>query len=152
MSLQGKRQLQARLTAIGKTEVMLRQVAVQGVAEAKSRVPRKTANLARTIRIGRVTRTNVSLFAGGVRSVGYAAYVELGTRPHDIVPRTRQALAWGGARRLSGSLRSGAKPTNFAKRVHHPGTKAKPFLRPGLMAAAETATIKSVVKLWNGAA
>jgi hypothetical protein len=51
--------------------------------------------------------------------VPYAKYVYLGTRPHDIVPRNKKALAWFGT---SGSL-------NFAKLVKHPGTKANPYIR-----------------------
>lgn len=152
MSLQGKRQLDARLRAIGDTRVLLRDIQIHGVREAKLLVPRKTGNLGRTIRVGTVTNTSASIVAGGERNVGYAAAVEQGTRPHVIVPRKAKVLAWGGKRRLSGSLAKGSKPTHFAMRVNHPGTKAKPYLVPGLRKAATEQGIDAIVNLWNGAA
>jgi len=51
-----------------------------------------------------------------------ARYVEEGTRAHDIYPRNAQALFWPGAR-------------HPVAHVHHPGTKANPFLERGLNAA-----------------
>jgi hypothetical protein len=144
--------MQARLKAIGNTEVLVRDIIIHGVAYAKAEVPRKTANLARTIRPGRITADSGELVAGGTQNVGYARYVEQGTRPHIIRPRNKKALAWGGQRRLSGSLRSGSKPDHFATIVHHPGTKAHPFLVPGLQKAVNQEGLDIIVKLWNGAA
>lgn len=148
-ALQGKVQLERRFAAIAKTEVLVRTIIVHGVAEAKHLVPRKTGNLGRSIRPGRITATSGELIAGGVLRVGYARFVEQGTRPHIIRPRNRKALAWGGSRRLSGSLRSGSAPTNFATLVHHPGTRAKPYLVPGLQKAAKEQGSDAIVKLWN---
>lgn len=51
----------------------------------------------------------------------YALAVHEGTRPHDIVPKTKRVLAWQGP----------AGPV-FSRRVHHPGTKPKPFLDDAL--------------------
>lgn len=53
----------------------------------------------------------------------YAIYLEFGTPPHIIRPRTKKALSWtegkgGGGKRF------------FAKIVHHPGTDPQPFIRP----------------------
>lgn len=152
MKLIGERQLQARLKAIGQTELLMRDITIHGVREAKLLVPIKTANLQRTIRPGDVSRSRAEIRAGGTRQVGYAAAVELGTRAHVIRPRKAKVLAWGGSRRLSGSLRSGSKPTHFARSVRHPGTRAKPYLRPGLQKAATTFGLDTIVKLWNGAA
>lgn len=50
---------------------------------------------------------------------GHAAWVELGTRPHIIRPNSKKALHWPGAR-------------HPVKVVHHPGTRAQPYLRPAL--------------------
>jgi hypothetical protein len=61
-------------------------------------------------------------------------------------------LAWGGSRRLSGNLRSGAKATNFARRVNHPGTKAKPYLRPAAEEVVRENGIDLIVRAWNDAA
>lgn len=48
-------------------------------------------------------------------TASYAPYVEFGTAPHVIVPKTAKALYWTGA----------AHPV---KKVNHPGTKANPFM------------------------
>lgn len=55
----------------------------------------------------------------------YAPYVNDGTRPHIIRPRTKQALRF----RVGGR-------TVFAKVVHHPGTRARPFLDDALRQVA----------------
>lgn len=51
--------------------------------------------------------------------VPYALAVHEGSKPHEILPRNKQALRW-------------ATPDGtafwFAKRVHHPGFKGDPFL------------------------
>lgn len=58
-------------------------------------------------------------------NVEYAPYVHDGTRPHIIRPRRRQALRF----RVGGM-------TVFAKVVHHPGTRARPFLDRALIEVA----------------
>jgi hypothetical protein len=50
----------------------------------------------------------------------YAAYVELGTSPHEITAHG----PW--------SLRSGVTGQYFGSHVHHPGTRPMPFLRPAV--------------------
>jgi hypothetical protein len=152
-TITGQRQLQARLDAIGKApREMLREVGLTAVADAKKIVPRRTGNLGRTIRIGSLTDTHVEVMAGGQLNVGYAAVVEYGSRPHVILPKRRKALAWGGARTLGGRLRSGGTPTNFARRVNHPGTRPKPFLIPAFSHALDIVGLSMIVKEWNGAA
>lgn len=61
-------------------------------------------------------RSDVS--AGGLGGVRYAPFVHDGTRAHDIHPRRRKSLRF-----VSGG------GFVFARRVHHPGTTARPFLR-----------------------
>lgn len=51
-----------------------------------------------------------------------ALIVETGSRPHEIRPHAGGVLAWRGA---DGKMA-------FAKVVHHPGTRAQPYLRPAL--------------------
>jgi len=46
-------------------------------------------------------------------------WIEFGTEPHTILPKNRQALFWEGAE-------------HPVKRVEHPGTKPRPFMRPSL--------------------
>jgi hypothetical protein len=145
--------LQKRFAAITDTRKLLGQVALLGVREAKLIVTRKTGNLGRTIRIGTISETSAQILAGGQGGVGYAQAVEFGTGPHVIVPRKARVLAWGGDRRLSGSLRTGAKATHFAHRVNHPGSRAKPYLMPGAKVAVEKAGLgNTIVTAWNGAA
>ena len=149
----GGDKLQARLVALGKApEGMLREVGLRGVAEAKRLVPRRTGNLGRTIRIGNLSDTAVEIRAGGTVEVGYAAAVEYGSRPHAIVPRRARVLAWGGQRTLAGGLRAGSRPTNFARRVNHPGTKARPYLFPGMERALDLIGLGEFVRRWNEAA
>lgn len=59
-------------------------------------------------------------------NVDYAPMVHDGTRPHIIRPRTKQVLKFN----VGGQV-------VFAKVVHHPGTRARPFLDRAL--AEETA-------------
>jgi hypothetical protein len=72
-------------------------------------------------------------------SAPYAAYVELGTRPHIIRPHDRPRGGFigdhnpGPFQRGGHSLRwfEGGEPI-FAWLVHHPGSKPYPYLRPAL--------------------
>lgn len=156
--LEGAGDLDARLRGLADgtaSRMVLGRFGLLAVQRAKERVPRKTGNLDRTIRVGDVDEQNqsVTILAGGTSNVGYARYVEEGTAPHIIRPKAKKALAWGGARRLSGSLRKGAKATSFAKVVNHPGTRARPYLKPGAEAAlAEVGLANVVVNVWNRAA
>jgi hypothetical protein len=149
--IRGIPQLRARIEAITPNAGLLRKVALLAVREQKLLAPRKTGNLARTIHLGAVTPTRAETIA----SADYAAYVEQGTRPHEIRPRNRKALRWaadGASARLSGTPRSGGR-VRFAKRVMHPGTRAQPFMVPGAQKAVEGAGLKAaVVKEWNDAA
>jgi hypothetical protein len=140
-------QLMARLHAIGEPAPVLRVMQLGTIREAKLLVHRKTGHLRRSIVPGAITRDTATVEA----RTPYAATVELGSRPHIIRPKRAKVLAWGGTRRLSGTLASGSKPTHFARVVHHPGTKPYPYLIPGAKKAV--AGIKdAVVKIWNKAA
>lgn len=158
MSLEGADSLNKRFEALRNGTAdkrLLGQFGLLAVQFAKDMVPRKTGNLGRTIRVSNVdvARQSVSVVAGGQRNVGYAAMVEFGTRPHLIVPVRARVLAWGGPRRLSGNLRSGARATSFAKRVHHPGTRPKPYLVPaGEKALREVDKAAAIIQTWNNAA
>lgn len=131
---------------------IMARVGMLAVREAKALVPQKTRNLHRTIRLGPHDEHHALIYAGGERQVGYAAYVEFGTKAHDIYPRKARVLAWGGPRRLSGTLRSGAKAEHFAMHVRHPGTRPKPYLVPGAKAAMRKAGMRDdLIKAWNDA-
>ena len=150
----GQAALERRLAAIASArtpQALLRSLAVLVVQNAKVAVPRRTGNLARSIQVGQASATSATVVAGA----SYAAFVELGTRPHEITPAAKSALrfaASAGGARLSGSPRKGAAVV-FAKRVHHPGTKPHPFMLPAARKAVADAHLDDViVGLWNGAA
>jgi len=140
----------ARLHAVGGSgsSALMRQYGLQTVREAKLLVHRKTGNLGRSIRLASASPTQAIVEAGA----NYAAFVEYGTRPHTITPKVARVLAWGGPRRLSGALRTGAKPTNFAMVVHHPGSRPYPFLIPGAKIAVQKSDGEIIVRAWNDAA
>jgi hypothetical protein len=146
-SVQGLDALVKRLNAIGEPHPVLRAAQIKTISEAQALVHRKTGHLQRSIVPGPITATHARVEA----RTPYAASLELGARPHIIRPKTARVLAWGGPRRLTGTLRSGAAPTNFAMVVHHPGNKPYPYLIPGARKAV--ASIKDmIVTLWNQAA
>lgn len=151
-ALRGYGAMQARLTAVGKVSTrtaMLVQWQKATIRQAKLTVARRTGNLGRSIHEG----VNGDDYAQVVASASYAAAVELGRRELDIYPRVKRALAWGGPRRQSGSLRSGGMATNFARHVHQPARRAQPFLAPAaLWALRNEGLLASVTAAWNAAA
>lgn len=152
--LTGYTELKRRFAAIGmngRTAPFMRALGLAAVREQKLLVHRKTGNTGRTIKVEAVSDTSVTTSAGGA-----AVYLELGTRAHEITPKARMALRFApgaGGARLSGRPRAGAAVV-FAKRVHHPGSKAYPFMVPGAQKALANAdnTIGPLVDRWNGAA
>lgn len=150
ISIIGIPQLQRRLKAIDAVagRPLLRKIQIDATANAKRAVPRKTGHLGRTIGPGGLTDSYTIVKA----TANYAAYVELGTRPHIIRPKNKKVLAWGANRRLSGATRKGSAMI-FARVVHHPGTKPQPFLVPGAVAAVKSNVGADViVRAWNKAA
>lgn len=149
--------LQRRLKAIGDMRLILGYVGELVVGEGKknTRPFRKTGNLGRSIRVQQVTKSSVTVIAGGVGGVGYARYVEQGTglygpRKRKIVPRTAKVLSWtSGGSRLTGK---GAGATRkFARSVR--GRKATPYLVPAAKSVLSKAGISDiVVKAWNSGA
>lgn len=158
--LQGYEALNARITAVAAPKVrhaVGRRWQVATIRGAKIRVPRRTGNLGRTIHEGEITDVSASV----VVSANYAAAVELGRRAVTIRPKLGRigrngrpaALAWGGNRRLSGSLRSGSSPTSFAREVHQPARAGRPFLRPAAIEALQQENLTDeLVVAWNAAA
>ncbi len=100
--------------------------------EAAIRAPLVTGELILSINAAPVTG---SLSAGTLTgivssSLPRALWVEEGTKAHVIRPRKKKALRWA-------SNGTGAEGWRFAKKVNHPGTKAKPFLKPALASKRE---------------
>lgn len=150
MTLQGHRQLNARLRAIGRTERFLRDIQLDTIAGAKARVHRKTGFLARSIVAGAVDQDSAIVYV----NAPYAAAEEFGSKPHVIVPKRARVLAWPSAegRRLSGRARTGTTAMTFAQKVRHPGTKAHPYIIPAALDALRKRGINAIIKRWNAAA
>lgn len=54
----------------------------------------------------------------GAKTVEYAYYVEVGTRPHVITPNGKGALSWeGSAHPVNAVNHPGTTPTNFMKKA-----------------------------------
>jgi hypothetical protein len=100
--------------------------------EAAIRAPLVTGELVLSINAAPVTGTlSAGTLLGTVSSsLPRALWVEEGTKAHVILPRKKKALRWA-------SNGTGAEGWRFAKKVNHPGTKAKPFLKPALASKRE---------------
>jgi Bacteriophage HK97-gp10, putative tail-component len=83
--------------------------------------PVKTGRLRSSIR-WRMGKDGRGLFGLVGTDVEYAGLIHSGTRPHIIVPKSKMALYWKGAQ-------------HPVRVVHHPGTKARPFLLNALREA-----------------
>jgi len=76
-----------------------------------------TGSLIKSLRVDAVSPMQAKV---GTEIV-YATDVEFGTAAHEITPRTGKCLAF----KIDGKM-------VFVKRVHHPGSKAKPFFNPAI--------------------
>jgi len=90
---------------------ILDQVAAEVEQDIKRNAPVDSGELVRSVR----RRGNIITI-----SAPHWHFVEYGTEPHIIRPRTKQALWWPGAR-------------HPVKMVRHPGTQAQPFIRPAAL-------------------
>ncbi|GIH26069.1 hypothetical protein Aph01nite_43790 [Acrocarpospora phusangensis] len=84
-------------------------------ADARRYAPIDTGRLVESIRVHRRGAYTRRIHA----HAPYAAWVEYGTAPHIIRPNSKKALHWPTARH----------PVAV---VHHPGTRAQPYLRPAV--------------------
>lgn len=139
-------------------ERALRTLALSVTEEAKQRAPRRTGNLARTIRVRTVTAREAVVVA----SANYAPFVEYGTGIYGptgqrIRPKAKKVLAWRtGAVRLSGRsrTRNGQQLAGWAFARSVKGSPARPFMGPGAKAALAKVNrlVDDVIAAWNGAA
>lgn len=90
---------------------VLNEVAKEVEQDIKRNAPVDTGELVRSVR----RRDNLITI-----SAPHWHFVEYGTRPHIIRPRSKQALWWPGAH-------------HPVKSVYHPGTQAQPFIRPAAL-------------------
>lgn len=74
-------------------------------------------------------------------TVRYGQWLELGSPPHVIRAKTKKGLFWGAAR-------ADGKPL-IVRSVNHPGTKARPIIRPTI--ERNLPALKADIKrIWNG--
>ncbi len=124
IKIQGLEELNARLAAYPSISIPILQRAVDGSQAllakntTRTNVPWKTGNLLHSFRF-----SSGYLMARWYPTAAYAAFVEEGTKPHVILPRSKQALYWPSA----------AHPV---KKVNHPGTAPNPFMER-IVAAAQ---------------
>ena len=139
VTFKGLPQLRDRVDALDDLGPIMRDLALDAISEQKRRAPVRTGNLRRSIRLGRITARSAETIAGA----NYAAYVEFGTRAHEIRPRTKRALRW-----------KDGTGYRFARYVRHPGTRAQPFMIPGAEKAIAGArgVLERIVRNWNNAA
>lgn len=112
-----------RATSRSEGEIAARQV----VARAKVLAPVDTGRLRASIRVERRSILGLRQRWTVGSDVEYAPMVNDGTKPHIIRPRTKKAL----------KFKMGGK-TVYAKVVHHPGTRARPFLDRALADVARS--------------
>jgi hypothetical protein len=133
-STKGVPQLQKRLTAVSHAGGgILKAWQTAAVAYSKVYAPKRSGHLKQSIHPGVLS----DLRATVETSAPYAAAQEFGSKPHEIRPVRAKVLAWGGARRLTGTLRAGSKPTSFARVVQHPGNPATHFMDRGAKRALD---------------
>ena len=154
-ALQGYEHLQRRLHAISgpqATAGLMRTIGLAAIREQKLLVQRKTGITGRSVHLADVTATTALTLAAGA-----ARFLEDGTRAHDITPNAKKALRWAASSstgfRLTGSPRKGSSVGwAFAKVVHHPGTKAHPFMLPGAqLAVSKSGALDKIIVDWNKA-
>ena len=115
--------LQRTMTNASRRE--LKEASRQVVNRAKVLAPVRTGRLRASIR---AEEPRIFSLRGSVKvgsDLEYAGFVNDGTRPHIIRPVRARALRF----------KVGGK-TVFAKLVHHPGTRARPFLDRALREVA----------------
>jgi HK97 gp10 family phage protein len=128
------------------TEEILNKAALETQDVAKGLVPVDTGRLRVSIKVTRPSRLTRDVST----DVDYAGDVEFGTSAHDITPKSGKFLVFrggpiaqewspdsGGGRMLYRSGKTGRAVKSkkrgemiFAKKVRHPGTSARPYMRP----------------------
>ena len=138
MSLQGGKQLQARLKAIRDTwKPIARKWGREDVLEMRTRVPVRTGRLRRSFRITSSTGKRVRV---GGHFTGY--FVDKGPKAHTIMAKGSGSLIFKGRR-----------GTVFTRKVHSRGYRARPFRAIAARRALDKNPMaQELINLWNRAA
>jgi len=138
VSLQGARELRARLKAIKEAwKPVARKWGRSDVLLMRARVPVKTGKLRRSFRVTSVSGKRVRV--GGY----YTAYfIDHGTKAHDITPKRARGLVFEAEGR-----------TIFTRKVHQRGNRARPFRQQAAEEALrQNPWTQEVIDQWNSAA
>lgn len=92
-------------------------IEVQDEAQTNHRFISRTGQLERSIDVK--FNENSGIVYIDSQSAPHGPFVHEGTAPHDIFPKNKKALRW---------VPQGGGAFQFARVVHHKGTKADPFL------------------------
>ena len=116
--------------ATGKLRKEVSRSVIRMQSDAKNNIAVDTGQARDSVRTD-LRESGLSGFVGS--SVKHARYLEDGTKPHEIVPVRAKALSWkprGGSVEHLVAVANVSGKRVFTMRVHHPGTKARPWLRP----------------------
>jgi hypothetical protein len=137
--LKGAPELRARLKAL---KTVFKPIGREWAEEtrdlAKRAVPVRSGRLQRSFRVKNASQRKATVVGH------YSAYfIDAGTRAHDERPRRAKAMRFA---TKGGHIM-------FAKKVHHPATKARPFRRASADEALRRRPIlQYVIDAWNKAA
>lgn len=139
MSLKGGPELQRRLRALKVAFKPLgRDWADDYVNLVRPQIPSKTGKTRRSVR-----RRNASMKKATVVASYTATFIDAGAQRHTIRPKRGTRLVFQG---------SGGR-TIFAKKIDHPGVRARPFKkRIALLSLRRNPLAAYIVKAWNQAA
>lgn len=137
-SLQGSRELKTRLKALKTSfKPMGRSWAEATRDEARRRSEVRTGRQRKSIRVRNSTQRKATVV--GFFTVNFQ---DAGAKPHIITPKRADRLAWSRGGR-----------TIFAKKVRHPGRRARPFKAASAQEGLRKAPLSDgLVKAWNEAA
>lgn len=95
---------------------------VQSTAQENHGFTSRTGQLERAIDVRLISNRLAEVYVDN-KVAPYGPFVHEGTKEHDIFPNTKKALRW---------VPVGGNGFVFAKKVHHKGTAADPFLYDAL--------------------
>jgi HK97 gp10 family phage protein len=126
------------------SQVTTQQVLIQAsnhiLAEMEARVPVKTGKLKGSLRIQ--VHTDTVIIGPNENQAPYAGYVEFGTKPHVIKPKSVHGVLvfYIGGKKI------------VTRKVNHPGTQPQPYVQPAFEAWVDslgTMAAEANVQVWR---
>lgn len=135
--LRGARELRNRLHAMQQANARYpRTWADEYIAVARPQIPFRTGKTRRSLEVRTADAEGAEIEGSQV-----AVFIDTGTRAHGIEPK-REAL----------KFQKGGR-TIFARKVDHPGTRARPYRVRALGEALRRRPLdENIIDAWNGAA